>query len=302
MINTIQQDVDDEIIKGEGEINKTQYRNIVSKTISMFYKFLKDNKKVTSLPESHHNDIVSKYKQQIEDVKAETFNKLPIKISKTLDDKLTEICGELFTRESNLARGSSGIVIAGFGEEEFFPSVVSYFIEGVANDRLKYYQTDKVEVTTSMTAAIIPFAQREMVNTFVEGVNPTYTNYLHQYLMGLFDSFPNTILNQITELTAQQKAKYSKRIKKYGERLFSDFSQSMVDYRREEFVSPIVDAVAVLPKEELAVLAESLVNITALKQKMSMSHETVGGFIDVAVISKGDGFVWIKQKQYSNLQ
>jgi len=29
-----------------------------------------------------------------------------------------------------------------------------------------------------------------------------------------------------------------------------------------------------------------------------MAEETVGGPIDVAVISKGDGFVWIKRKHY----
>jgi hypothetical protein len=31
---------------------------------------------------------------------------------------------------------------------------------------------------------------------------------------------------------------------------------------------------------------------------MSLDAETVGGPIDVAVISKGDGFVWIKRKHY----
>ena len=29
-----------------------------------------------------------------------------------------------------------------------------------------------------------------------------------------------------------------------------------------------------------------------------MDSETVGGPIDVAVISKGDGFIWIKRKHY----
>ena len=29
-----------------------------------------------------------------------------------------------------------------------------------------------------------------------------------------------------------------------------------------------------------------------------MESETVGGPIDVAVISKGDGFIWIKRKHY----
>ena len=29
-----------------------------------------------------------------------------------------------------------------------------------------------------------------------------------------------------------------------------------------------------------------------------MDRETVGGPIDVAVITKGDGFVWVKRKHY----
>lgn len=54
----------------------------------------------------------------------------------------------------------------------------------------------------------------------------------------------------------------------------------------------------VLPKDELAAMAEALVNLTAFKRKMTNTLETVGGPIDVAVISKGDGLVWVKRKHY----
>ena len=45
-------------------------------------------------------------------------------------------------------------------------------------------------------------------------------------------------------------------------------------------------------------MAESLVNLTTLKRKVSLQAETVGGPVDVAVISKRDGFVWIRKKHY----
>jgi len=45
-------------------------------------------------------------------------------------------------------------------------------------------------------------------------------------------------------------------------------------------------------------MAESLVSLTSFKRKVTMESETVGGPIDVAVISKGDGFIWIKRKHY----
>jgi hypothetical protein len=59
--------------------------------------------------------------------------------------------------------------------------------------------------------------------------------------------------------------------------------------------------VANLPKEELAGMAESLVSLTSFKRRVSHDPETVGGPIDVAVISKGDGFIWIKEKHYFDL-
>ena len=59
-----------------------------------------------------------------------------------------------------------------------------------------------------------------------------------------------------------------------------------------------LDAVAALPKDELAAMAESLVSLTILKRRVSMTAETVGGAIDVAVISKGDGLIWVKRKHY----
>ncbi len=40
------------------------------------------------------------------------------------------------------------------------------------------------------------------------------------------------------------------------------------------------------------------VTLTSLKRKVSLQAETVGGPVDVAVLSKRDGFVWIRRKQY----
>jgi hypothetical protein len=63
-------------------------------------------------------------------------------------------------------------------------------------------------------------------------------------------------------------------------------------------IAPIIDIVGMLPKDELAEMAESLVNLTSFKRRVTPQAETVGGPIDVAVISRGDGFIWIKRKHY----
>ena len=77
-----------------------------------------------------------------------------------------------------------------------------------------------------------------------------------------------------------------------------EFVEEIVNFSKRTFVEPIISTVAILPKEQLAEMAEALVNVTALKRRVSPDEETVGGPTDVALITKGDGLVWIKRKQY----
>jgi hypothetical protein len=67
---------------------------------------------------------------------------------------------------------------------------------------------------------------------------------------------------------------------------------------KDAFRKQIQDMVLFMPKQELSNLAESLVNLTSTKRRVSAEKESVGGPIDVAVISKGDGFVWVRRKHY----
>ena len=53
-----------------------------------------------------------------------------------------------------------------------------------------------------------------------------------------------------------------------------------------------------MKKEDLIDVAESLISLTSLKRRMTFAEESVGGPVDVAVISKGDGFIWIRRKHY----
>ena len=61
---------------------------------------------------------------------------------------------------------------------------------------------------------------------------------------------------------------------------------------------PLIDTIANLDKEDMANMAESFISLTSLVRRMQPGEETVGGPVDVAVISKGDGFVWINRKHY----
>ncbi len=61
---------------------------------------------------------------------------------------------------------------------------------------------------------------------------------------------------------------------------------------------PLQRVIGSLPVDEMAELAETLIMLESLKEKVTQPTESVGGPIDVCVIGKSDGFVWIKRKHY----
>ena len=81
------------------------------------------------------------------------------------------------------------------------------------------------------------------------------------------------------------------------EKIQDEFTETIDEVIRERFTSGIVDTVESFNVEDLVNMAESLISITNLQRHITSSEETVGGPIDVAVITKTGGFQWAKQKE-----
>ena len=80
----------------------------------------------------------------------------------------------------------------------------------------------------------------------------------------------------------------------------SDYVNSLKDFRCKEFTLPISETVQPLPNKELGGMAEAMVSLTSLKRRVSLELETVDGPVNVAIISKVDGFFRQKRKHYFN--
>ncbi len=220
-------------------------------------------------------------------------------LSKEEKDDLNLLVSNVFVRDRLILR-SSGVVIAGFGTKEVFPKISSHVVEGVFSRKVrKLFQGGKSNVQKSdFSTFIVPFAQDEMVWTFLTGVDPDIEQFAEKYLSEIFKKYPDCIDQRELGIDDAAKRKLKTELWQGGAQLFDDFKNALARYQRESNTQPILDMVGVLPKDELAAMAESLVNLTVFKKKVSKSVETVGGPIDVAVISKGDGFIWVKRKHY----
>ncbi|PIQ95127.1 MAG: hypothetical protein CO148_03580 [Nitrospirae bacterium CG_4_9_14_3_um_filter_41_27] len=294
----IKREIDEQVkekISCDKKITETSVNEIVEQTIRKHYEVWNKAAKLNNISADYDKTLIENYSELIIKAKDEIFQQLPIS-EKTVED-LQIICASIFSKD-RFARNSSGLVIAGFGEEETFPALVSFTIEAKVNNALKYKKEKDAAINVDSSAWIIPFAQSEMVATFIEGVDPGYNKIISDYLSEYFEKYPDFIVDSIENVDATKKQEFSKKLKEIGLAILSDFNKKLQEYRQASHISPITSAVSFLPKDELAAMAESLVNLTSFKRKISLDAETVGGPIDVAVISKGDGFIWIKRKHY----
>ncbi len=169
----------------------------------------------------------------------------------------------------------SGIVFAGYGKNDLFPSLYSYEVDYSFKNQLKYIPKESTNITVKgCSASIIPFAQSDMILTILKGMDPS----LHTEIVDKISD---------SELTDEQKR---------------DIIKSVAGYQRENFIDPILNIVSMLSVSELANMAETLVNLTSFKRHITDSLETVGGPVDVLVITRGDGPIWINRKEYFDLQ
>ena len=282
-----------------GEIlENSEIRQVISTKINENYKIWKNSKKVPDIDATILQRLKSKINPKIEEFKLEIFEDLPLNPQQS--KKLKDIAILLFSRYSNdvYFSQSSGLVIAGFGEEDFFPQVCAYNVDGIAYEHIVYDVQEKSTVDFENRATIIPFAQSEMVYTFMSGIDPDYEENIENFISEVINEYPKLIIENLVNLDQEEKKKIEKKYKKIGKKKFEEIVDKLGSIKEKDYIDPIMTVVGMLPKDELAAMAESLVNLTSFKRKVSMQEETVGGPIDVAVISKGEGFIWIKRKHY----
>ena len=200
---------------------------------------------------------------------------------------------------------ASGIVFAGFGKSQLFPSLIKYVVDGTGSRGVRSCCLDNIQIgekghTDEEPPAIIyPFAQTDMVDTFMGGIHPGYSLALEDFV----DETIRLIIKHFEDhmqkfVAASNYSDVLDQVSNARPRIVDHFQSRLRRYLTEEYSNPIMSIVEFLPKEELAEMAESLVSLTSLRYRISTEDDTVGGPIDVAVISKGDGFIWIKRKHY----
>lgn len=187
----------------------------------------------------------------------------------------------------------TGIAIVGYGEADYFPQLINYRVYGFLRARLVHMKEAERSISaTKKRSELVTLASTSMVETFLQGIAPDVYHDVGKSFEASLGWLTNELSGKISEedMTALKKS--------WGEQATKKFTDSWFSGAYNRHYSPITEVIEMLPIDEMANLAETLINLESLKEKVTRPSESIGGPIDVASITKGEGFVWIKRKHY----
>lgn len=187
----------------------------------------------------------------------------------------------------------TGVVVSGYGDRQYLPQIEQYNVYGLFKNRLVYSRVPSGcrIITNDNASELVPIAQANMINTFLMGADvPTLAE---------IDSYVGQAIKEFTSgLVADGHLPGELDVTPFADTATGAFTDRVRQYIWKTHIRPMRQVIGMLSPSELAELAETLVSAESLKERVTRPTESVSGPVDVAVISKSDGFIWIKRKHY----
>jgi hypothetical protein len=249
------------------------------------------------------DEVMRKIRSQLAALDAEIY---PFKANEHELDLFTQVIAQVLLKDIERVNGS-GLVICGFGANEegakdLFPSLYAVEIDGHICGRLRYRMSHNVTISRGTgTGSAISFAQTDVIDRLLKGIDNRFVDASREFIeqnvaRAVEENFERAKLRIVkvdgTEIAPGDMGGL------LGQLIASQFESKFAANLTATFEKKFKETIALMPKQDLIELAEALVNITAIERKASDDAGTVGGPIDVALITRAEGFVWVKRKHH----
>ena len=114
--------------------------------------------------------------------------------------ELEKACSEAIIRDLHW-NGESGIVIAGFGTRDIFPALRAYTLDCIVDNKIRVLENagKRTDIhNVGSTAAIVAFAQGDMVSLFMNGIDDEFQDFLESSMNELLvEGYPELLGNLV---------------------------------------------------------------------------------------------------------
>lgn len=218
-------------------------------------------------------------------------------IEENWDEKEKEVWQKSFFNylTSKSFYNQTGLVFIGFGSKDIYPSSYSVSVSGIINGCLRWLEDDKHEITNKNSSLILPYAQTDVMMTMMKGIAPAFYSQILESHKSSLDKTKEKITALLSEAGVAQDI-LNRVADMETDDIQKSYDEELDDFMKENYIQGVVDAVDSFNLEDMTNMAESLISITNLQRHFSSSEESVGGPIEVAIITRGGGFKWVKHR------
>jgi hypothetical protein len=187
---------------------------------------------------------------------------------------------------------SSGIYFAGYGEKSLYPSYWGIEAFAFLNGKFVYELDYRRTVRTNDPSFFKTLAQDDTIISVITDVNWSSRYDLLSIVQSTMEKSTITFIENnpgSKEIIEKYQAELNVNLD-----ALNYFKEYSID-RERKFLSSL----AVMGVVDMAEYAENLISLQSLKRKYELdaqNNATVGGPTDVAIITKFEGFKWIKSK------
>lgn len=227
------------------------------------------------------------------------------------DEQLMQIISlSLAIWARGLPPNPTGLVFAGYGDQSVYPEIFVAKSTGFLARQFILGGVETVEISQENNSYISGFAQASMADTFIIGfdeqVYETIGKVQEQTFPAALAPFAEALGAKVEQteegcILRDQKDDVvvdAGTFRGLMHASINDFGKKIMDESRQKHGQPLERVISMLPVEEMAELAATMVDLQSLKEKVTRPSETVGGPVDVAIITKNEGLVWKKRKHF----
>ncbi len=230
----------------------------------------------------------------MEDIVAYSFQAFVL--DKDSRDRLREI-GVMCVTKDLFLEDVTGLVFAGYGANDSYPSVVSYSVSAVVNGIVKRNLATENRIDSRAHASITMFADSEVTYAFLRGIELDLEARMYATFYAMGQTLVDQVVGAFSNVDPAQRESIRRKFQSEGvPQLVNRTYESIREYPQQAYIEPILSVVEVSTRQDLADMAHDLVHLNIFKKRIMAQRQTVGGAIDVAVISRDKGFSWFKRQ------
>ena len=198
----------------------------------------------------------------------------------------------IFSHELNFE--GSQIILAGYNKKHHYGSLFVFNIYYNNYGEIILKETESIENCDEPYIRV--YAMNEEAYAFITGVSSDFEEYIKSHIR---DTDEEILMNMEWYLKDNDFENYKdilEVLKKELNNKFFDLIQT-IDTFKIDMLEDTSYSCEYVPRQLLCDFADSLIKLTALKQKLSLDLETVSSESDMALITKTGNFKWIKYNE-----